>query len=104
MLDTATAIISAGADEDTQLGIDLAADSDEAPRSERVISLTQFVTDFGDGLLDAVRRQNPPVYDGNPDPRREAIMSGLKRKPFRAQAVHRARRGRARFYASRSRW
>ncbi len=50
-----------------------------------VIPLSTFITDFGDGLLDAVSRQNPPVYDGIPDSRREAVMEALKRRPFPAQ-------------------
>ncbi len=50
-----------------------------------VIPLSQFVSDFGDGLLEAVTRQNPPVYDGTPDPRRDAVTDFLKRKPFPAQ-------------------
>ncbi|WP_039960458.1 DEAD/DEAH box helicase [endosymbiont of Riftia pachyptila] len=50
-----------------------------------IIPLSQFVSDFGDGLLEAVTRQNPPVYDGTPDPRRDAVMEVLKRKPFPAQ-------------------
>ena len=52
---------------------------------ENVISLSQFVEDFGDGLLEAVARQNPPVYDGAPDPFRELVMDTLVRKPFDAQ-------------------
>lgn len=50
-----------------------------------VISLTDFVRDFGDGLLEAVQNQNPPVYDDQPDPVRTAIMDNLLRKPFPAQ-------------------
>lgn len=50
-----------------------------------VISLTDFVQDFGDGLLEAVQNQNPPVYNGQPNPVRKAIMDGLLRKPFPAQ-------------------
>jgi hypothetical protein len=50
-----------------------------------VIPLSQFVADFGDGLMQAVQEQNPPVYDGTPDPRREVVMDGLKRNPFPAQ-------------------
>ena len=50
-----------------------------------IIPLSQFVSDFGDGLLDAVTRQNPPVYDGTPDPQRDAVMANLKRKPFPPQ-------------------
>lgn len=50
-----------------------------------VIPLSQFVSDFGDGLLEAVTRQNPPVYDGTPDPQRDGVMEVLKRAPFPAQ-------------------
>ena len=50
-----------------------------------VISLSQFVADFGDGLMQAVSQQNPPVYDGNPDWARDAVMDGLKRTPFPVQ-------------------
>jgi len=49
------------------------------------IPLSEFVADFGDGLMQAVAVQNPPVYDGTPDPRREQVMDGLKRQPFPAQ-------------------
>jgi Rad3-related DNA helicases len=52
---------------------------------ENVISLSQFVEDFGDGLLEAVARQNPPIHDGVPDPFRDLVMDGLVRKPFDAQ-------------------
>lgn len=50
------------------------------------IPLTEFIRDFGDGLLEAVRRQNPPIYEeGDADPFRDAVMSALSRKPFPAQ-------------------
>ncbi len=52
---------------------------------EAVFSLQQFIAEFGDGLLDAVREQNPPVYDGELNPRRDAVMDALSRKPFQAQ-------------------
>ena len=52
---------------------------------ENVIALSQFVEDFGDGLLEAVACQNPPVYDGEPDPFRDIIMEGLARQPFPLQ-------------------
>jgi hypothetical protein len=43
-------------------------DGDIAPLAEPgVLSLSAFVSSFGSGLLDAVRRQNPPVYSGIPD-------------------------------------
>ena len=50
-----------------------------------VIPLSAFIQDFGQGLLEAVQQQNPPVYDGNPDSRREAVMDGLTRNPFPPQ-------------------
>lgn len=59
--------------------------NDAGAEPMNVIPLAQFVTEFGDGLMRAVSEQNPPVYDGRPDPRREAVMDGLKRDPFPAQ-------------------
>ena len=59
--------------------------NEEAPEPKNVIPLSEFVADFGDGLMQAVLAQNPPVYDGVPDPRRDAVMDGLKRQPFPAQ-------------------
>lgn len=50
-----------------------------------VLSLTDFIAQFSDGLLDAVRTQNPPIYNGTSNPDRELILNGLKRKPFSAQ-------------------
>ncbi|MEC9358630.1 MAG: DEAD/DEAH box helicase [Pseudomonadota bacterium] len=50
-----------------------------------VIPLSQFVADFGDGLLEAVSRHHPPIYDGTPCEGREAVMARLKRQPFPAQ-------------------
>ncbi|MCK0508573.1 hypothetical protein [Aromatoleum anaerobium] len=49
------------------------------------LALSHFVDGFGDSLLEAVRRQNPPVYDGKPDPHRHARMDRLARQPFPAQ-------------------
>lgn len=53
--------------------------------TQEVIALAQFITDFGDGLLDAVREQNPPLFNGDANVAREAIMERLLRKPFPAQ-------------------
>lgn len=58
---------------------------EEGVTMNTIIPLDQFITDFGDGLLDAVQRQNPPVYQGQQDERWNSIMSGLLRKPFDAQ-------------------
>ena len=61
-------------------------DGDIAPIAEPgVLSLSEFVSSFGSGLLEAVRRQNPPVYSGVPNERREAVMDALTRAPFPAQ-------------------
>ena len=49
------------------------------------MSLSSFIEEFGDGLLDAVQTQNPPVYNGRPDHRRDRVMDRLLRKPFPAQ-------------------
>lgn len=49
------------------------------------LSLAHFCSEFGGGLLDAVRHQLPPVYDLNPDPLRDWVMDDLKRQPFPAQ-------------------
>ena len=49
------------------------------------LPLTRFIEEFGDGLLDAVQSQNPAVYSGRSEPRRESVMDGLLRRPFPAQ-------------------
>ncbi|NOU22268.1 MAG: helicase [Methyloglobulus sp.] len=49
------------------------------------IPLAQFIQEFGEGLMAAVAEQNPPIYDGSPNPHWEAVMDGLKRQPFPAQ-------------------
>ncbi len=55
------------------------------PSSDQVLSLSQFVADFGDSLLAAVQQQNPPVYRGAPIQRRVAVMDRLARQPYEAQ-------------------
>lgn len=57
------------------------------PENPGIIPLTTFIQEFGEGLLEAVQRQNPPVYAGERDncTDREAIMLALKRVPFPAQ-------------------
>lgn len=57
----------------------------DGTETHEVIPLAQFITDFGDGLLDAVREQNPPLFDGDVNLVREAAMERLLRKPFPAQ-------------------
>lgn len=58
--------------------------SEEKP-AEEVIPLSQFIADFGHGLLEAVQQQNPSVYDGTPNLIRQKLMQGLPRKPFEPQ-------------------
>lgn len=56
------------------------------------MSLSTFITEFGDGLLQQVMQQNPAIYVPESDQqteawrRRQAIMDDLKRKPFKVQA------------------
>ncbi|MDU8358463.1 SNF2-related protein [Pseudomonas syringae group sp. J309-1] len=50
------------------------------------ISLTDFIAEFGDELLGSLNRSNPPVYDGQANELRTAIMAALQRSPFPAQA------------------
>ncbi len=50
------------------------------------VDLNTFVEEFGDGLLASLNRSHPPVYDGEANPRRHAIMAALKRVPFPEQA------------------
>ena len=53
--------------------------------SDLTIPLTQFIDDFGDGLFDAIARQNPPVYQGKRVVERDNVLNALKRTPFEAQ-------------------
>lgn len=63
-----------------------ASSTDEDESQTKVLPLSQFIDDFGAGLLEAVRRQNPPLFTGTADEQRAAILAGLKRQPFAAQA------------------
>ncbi len=51
-----------------------------------VISLQDFIRDFGADLLSAVERDNPPVYSGGAYVERDTVLQSLLRKPFEAQA------------------
>ena len=57
-----------------------------------IVSLVNFIDEFGSGLLRQVRSQNPPVYDGRQNARWNAVLEGLRRRPFPAQreVVHAA--------------
>lgn len=53
--------------------------------SGRMLPIAEFIRDFRSGLLDAVRLQNPPVYDGNPDAHWDGLLDQLLRSPFAEQ-------------------
>ncbi len=59
--------------------------SEEDFQNESVITLTDFINDFGSGLMQAVQDQNPPVFDGTPNESREILMDTMLRSPFDAQ-------------------
>ncbi|CAJ7327538.1 SNF2 family N-terminal domain protein [Burkholderia pseudomallei] len=58
----------------------------EAAAAPLTLSLQDFVSEFGDELLDALNRANPPVYAGQPRAHRQLVLAGLKRRLFPAQA------------------
>jgi SNF2 family DNA or RNA helicase len=50
------------------------------------IGLSDFVSEFGEELLDSLNRGNPPVYTGTARAHRVQVLSKLKRQLFPAQA------------------
>jgi len=53
------------------------------------MALTDFIDEFGQYLIEALNRSNPPVYTGcytDVHARRQQVMDSLKRQPFAAQA------------------
>ena len=58
---------------------------DVAEEVKSELSLTQFVNDFGEGLLDRVAEQAPPLFDGTYPDKWDKAMDKLKRQPFAAQ-------------------
>ena len=64
----------------------LQGDLIEAAASALTLSLQDFVSEFGEELLDSLNRANPPVYAGEARPHRKVILAGLKRRLFPAQA------------------
>ncbi|WP_194831390.1 DEAD/DEAH box helicase family protein, partial [Pseudomonas aeruginosa] len=58
----------------------------ETAASPLTLSLQDFVSEFGDELLDSLNRANPPVYTGQVRVHRQMILAALKRKLFPAQA------------------
>ncbi len=65
--------------------IDNITDEELDDVQSNIIPLTTFINDFGSDLLNAVKRQNPPVYDEVPDTLRTEIMDNMLRRPFDAQ-------------------
>jgi superfamily II DNA or RNA helicase len=57
-----------------------------APSDNLTISLTAFIEEFGDELLESLNHSNPPVYASNANTARQQVMDQLQRKPFLAQA------------------
>jgi len=56
---------------------------------EPQMALTDFIDEFGQDLMEALNRSNPPVYTGcytDAHARRQQVMDSLKRQPFAAQA------------------
>lgn len=49
------------------------------------IPLSEFISKFGSGLLQAVRSQNPPIFDEASNPIWDGIINSLSRTPFPAQ-------------------
>lgn len=68
--------------------------SQEAEAADKAVSipLSQFITDFGESLMQAVERECPPVYTGVRSGFRDRVLDQLKRTPFTAQreAIHAA--------------
>ncbi|WP_025806363.1 DEAD/DEAH box helicase [Pseudomonas chlororaphis] len=58
----------------------------ETEASPLTISLNDFVSEFGDELLESLNRANPPVYAGQPVAHRQVVLASLKRQLFPAQA------------------
>lgn len=65
--------------------IDTAGDAPGQHASEQIIALSDFIRQFGDGLLGAVQDQNPPVYQDSGNRDWDVLLDGLLRKPFDAQ-------------------
>jgi len=72
--------------EDTQGSTAATDDPSFSEPSALTWSLTEFVSEFGEELLDSLNKTNPPVYAGSPRPHRVQVLEGLKRQLFPAQA------------------
>ena len=64
----------------------------DSPSTALIWSLPDFVSEFGDELLESLNRTNPPVYSGQVRSHRQKVLAALKRQLFPAQAdvVHAA--------------
>ena len=63
--------------------VTMATPPEQAP--EQIIALNDFIGQFGQGLLDAVQQQNPPVYQGERRTDWDQVLDGLISQPFEAQ-------------------
>lgn len=72
-------------------GVDL-IENTPAVEDDTHMALASFIEQFGEGLLEQVRSQNPPIYDPRLDKltptwqKRQTVLDALKRQPFEAQA------------------
>ncbi|AFT86009.1 SNF2-related protein [Paraburkholderia phenoliruptrix] len=80
MEDLQPAVIDSNIDSNTT-GDDLVS----GVQSRDVIALPDFISNFGAGLLNAVRQQNPSIYDGQRPQQWDALLDALSRQPFPAQ-------------------
>ncbi len=64
---------------------DLETEAEEG--NANIILLDTFLQEYRGDLLQAVKVQNPPIYQGVPCQLRTSIMENMKRKPFAAQQV-----------------
>lgn len=76
--------LTVNTDIDTE-ALDSAEIIDDDSTQGNIISLSDFINDFGDDLINSVKRQNPPVYDNVPNEARALVMNNMPRKPFDAQ-------------------
>lgn len=58
----------------------------QTPADPLSVNLSDFVAEFGDELLASLNCANPPVYTGQVRPARQAVLDGLGRRLFDAQA------------------
>ena len=60
-------------------------DDNQTDAVKNLMPLTDFLSDFGDSLFDAVSQQNTPIYQGEEHTEDEKVLSGLTRQLFPAQ-------------------